>query len=137
MSVQLDIRVIVEAAMFLVLWACLKLAFVFRQMVLRLLCFLLKMLSVVQNIPRAVKEVFHNYSDVDEDLGNGKTSHGQMHVHSFGFLFHLLLQRPFGKCLDILDALNVYCIFFPKRTYWFLNNCVEIQINILVVCLLG
>ena len=37
-----------------------------------------------------------NYSDVDEDLGNGKTFHGQMHVQSFCFLFHLLPQRPFG-----------------------------------------
>ena len=67
MSVQLEIRVIVEAALLLVPWACLKLAFVFCQMVLKLPCFLLKILSAVQNIPRAVKEVFHNYSD-DEIL---------------------------------------------------------------------
>ena len=127
MSVQLDIRVIVEAAMLLVPWPCLKLAFVFCQMVLKLPCSLLKMLSAVQNIPRAVKEVFHNYSDIDEDLGNGKTSNGQIHVHSFCFLYHLLLQRPFGKCLEILDAWNVYCIFSPKHTYWYLNNCVELR----------
>ena len=114
MSVQLDIRVIVEAAMFLVLWACLKLAFVFRQMVLKLLCSLLKMLSAVQNIPRAAKEVLHNYSNFDGDLGNGNTS--REHVHSFCFVFYLLLQRPFGKCLEILDAWNGYCIFSPKHT---------------------
>ena len=29
----------------------------------------------------------HNYSDVDEDLGNGKTSHGQMHVFAFYFTY--------------------------------------------------
>ena len=104
MSVQLEIRVIVEAALLLVPWACLKLAFVFCQMVPKLPCFLLKILSAVQNIPRAVKEVFHNYSNVDRDLGNGKTSDAQMHVYNISFLFHLLLQRSFRKCLDILDA---------------------------------
>ena len=72
MSVQLDIRELVEAALLLVPWPCLKLAFVFCQMVLKLPCSLLKILSAVQNIPRAVKEVFHNYSDIDEDLGNEK-----------------------------------------------------------------
>ena len=72
MSVQLEIRVIVEAALLLVPWACLKLAFVFCQMVLKLPCSLLKILSAVQNIPRAVKEVFHNYSYVDGELGNRK-----------------------------------------------------------------
>ena len=72
MSVQLDIRELVEAALLLVPWACLKLAFVFRQMVLKLPCSLLKMLSAVQNIPRAVKEVFHYYSDVDGELSNRK-----------------------------------------------------------------
>ena len=109
MSVQLEIRVIVEAAMLLVPWACLKLAFVFCQMVLKLPCSLLKTLSAVQNTLRAVEEVFHNYSDVDGELGNGKTSNAQMHVHSFCFVFHLLLQRPFGKCMDILDAWNSCC----------------------------
>ena len=49
-----------------------KLAFVFCQMVLKLPCSLLKILSAVQNIPRAVKEVFHNYSDVDGELGDRK-----------------------------------------------------------------
>ena len=114
MSVQLDIRELVEAAMLLVPWACLKLAFVFCQMVLKLPCSLLKILSAVQNIPRAVKEVFHNYSDIDEDLGNGKTSNGQMHAHSFCFLYHLLLQRPFGKCLDILDIFIVYFLLSTR-----------------------
>ena len=87
MSVQLDIRELVEAALLLVPWACLKLAFVFCQMVLKLPFSLLKILSAVQNTLRAVKEVFHNYSDVDEDLGNGKTSHGQMHVFAFYFTY--------------------------------------------------
>ena len=72
MSVQLDIRELVEAALLLVPWACLKLAFVFCQMVLKLPCSLLKILSAVQNIPRDVKEVFNYYSDVDGELGNRK-----------------------------------------------------------------
>ena len=55
-----------------------KLAFVFCQMVLKLPCSLLKILSAVQNTLRAVKEVFHNYSDVDGELGNGKTFNAQM-----------------------------------------------------------
>ena len=90
MSVQLEIRVIVEAAMLLVPWPCLKLAFVFCQTVLKLPCSLLKTLSAVQNTLRAVKEVFHNYSDVDGELSNGKISNAQMHVHSFCFLFQFI-----------------------------------------------
>ena len=109
MSVQLDIRELVEAALLLVPWACLKLAFVFCQMVLKLPCSPLKTLSAVQNTLRAVKEVFHNYSDVDGVLGNGKTSNAQMHVYSFCFLFYFVLQIPciwkmFGhfRCLEWL-----------------------------------
>ena len=109
MSVQLDIRELVEAALLLVPWACLKLAFVFCQMVLKLPCSLLKTLSAVQNTLRAVKEVFHNYSDVDGELGNGKTSNAQMHVYSFCFLFYFVVQIPciwkmFGhfRCLEWL-----------------------------------
>ena len=116
MSVQLDIRVIVEAAMLLVPWPCLKLAFVFYQMVLKLPCSPLKTLSAVQNTLRAVKEVFHNYSDVDGELGNGKHPMLECMCIAFAFYFTSFFKfHAFGKCLDILDAWNGCCIVSPKH----------------------
>jgi len=99
MSVQLEIRAVVKAAMLLVPWACVKLAFVFCQMVLKLPCSLLKILSAVQNIPRAVKEVFHNYSDVDGELGDRKFTSSAV-------------KKTFGH------ARNVYSRFSAKPTYY-------------------